>query len=458
MSLRPRDLWNWQGETTARDYALWGALLFVIKYNLDRLIVWQVLQQTWYPWNYVSPHPGLFAQTSAGSKAGLLLIALSLPFIFAGLVLTLRRLRMLRWPLWLTALFFAPVLNLVFFAVLVAVSVRPPGADAGEAESPGSGRPPVGRTRAALLAIAVSAGMAVPVVVFGTIVLQGYGLALFVGLPFCMGMIAALIHGARSPRSLSDCISVSLLASLLCGIAILALAIEGAICLVMAAPIAAVLATFGGLVGYVIQRGRHTVGTGRICAAAWSVLPLAMLAERADPRTPPVIEARSSVIVSAPPAALWRHVVAFSELPPPAEAVFRAGIAYPIRARIEGRGVGAVRYCEFSTGAFVEPITAWEEGRRLAFDVASQPHPMHEWSPYRGLKPPHLDGFFRSRRGEFRLTAMEDGTTRLEGSTWYEQNIWPNRYWRLWSDHLIHRIHDRVLRHIRAEAERDFAL
>jgi hypothetical protein len=36
-----------------------------------------------------------------------------------------------------------------------------------------------------------------------------------------------------------------------------------------------------------------------------------------------------------------------------------------------------VRYCVFSTGPFVEPITVWEPGRRLGFDVAQQPPPMH---------------------------------------------------------------------------------
>jgi hypothetical protein len=31
--------------------------------------------------------------------------------------------------------------------------------------------------------------------------------------------------------------------------------------------------------------------------------------------------------------------------------------------------------------------------------------------------------------------------------------LWPAGYWRLWSDELIHRIHMRVLKHIKAEAE-----
>ena len=48
---------------------------------------------------------------------------------------------------------------------------------------------------------------------------------------------------------------------------------------------------------------------------------------------------------------------------------FKTGLAYPLRARLVGAGVGAVRHCEFTTGAFVEPITVWDAPHRLAFDV-----------------------------------------------------------------------------------------
>jgi hypothetical protein len=126
-----------------------------------------------------------------------------------------------------------------------------------------------------------------------------------------------------------------------------------------------------------------------------------------------------------------------------------------MRARIEGEGVGAVRHCEFSTGAFVEPVTVWEPGHRLGFDVVSQPPPMEEWSPYRNLHPPHLDASLRSVRGEFRLIALEGGRTRLEGSTWYTLSLGPELYFRLWSDAVIHRVHLRVLDHVRRLAEED---
>jgi hypothetical protein len=47
------------------------------------------------------------------------------------------------------------------------------------------------------------------------------------------------------------------------------------------------------------------------------------------------------------------------------------------------------------------------------------------------------------------------GKTLLEGRTWFELKVHPSSYWRLWSDAIIHAIHDRVLRHIRELAEAD---
>jgi hypothetical protein len=161
----------------------------------------------------------------------------------------------------------------------------------------------------------------------------------------------------------------------------------------------------------------------------------------------------SSIEVNAPVERVWKHVVAFAELPPPDEALFKLGIAYPIRAEINGCGPGAVRHCVFSTGPFVEPIEVWDEPRLLKFSVTENPEPMQEWTPYRDVHPPHLNGFLVSRQGQFLLTPLPDGRTRLEGTTWYHHSLWPANYWQLWSDFIIHKIHLRVLRHVKQLAE-----
>jgi len=78
---------------------------------------------------------------------------------------------------------------------------------------------------------------------------------------------------------------------------------------------------------------------------------------------------------------------------------------------------------------------------------------MDELSLYRDLHPPHLENYLISRQGQFALTSLADGSTLLEGTTWYQNRFWPAPYWHLWSDYIIHNIHQRVLLHIKTLAE-----
>lgn len=456
MALHLRDLWEWHRRIGRRDYFLWGLLLTAIKYNLDRLIILVWTGRQWFPFEYFQAPNNLSGDRVGGLSVPqvITLLAFALPFVACGVGLTMRRLRDIGWPSALTGLFFVPYVNLIFFAVLCLQ----PGVDRPRLPERDSlpawkrllaGR---GRLASALLGIGMSALLGVGLSLLGTLFLRNYGWGLFVGIPFMMGFFSALFHGAITPQSWAQCALAGMLSLLLVGATLFALAMEGIICLAMAAPIGILLALLGATAGWLVTR-RQGVGEGRLYAFSWLLLP-ALLAAEAKVQLPVSPYAVATEChIAAPPAVVWRHVIEFSELPPPRELIFATGIAYPIRARLEGRGVGAVRHCEFSTGAFVEPITAWEENERLAFDVISQPPPLEERSFYSRVHPPHLNGFFRSQRGEFKLIAQDNGHTLLRGTTWYEQNFWPQPYWGLWSDYLVHLIHGRVLAQIKSEAE-----
>ena len=164
---------------------------------------------------------------------------------------------------------------------------------------------------------------------------------------------------------------------------------------------------------------------------------------------------RSSIEIAATPEQVWRHVVTVSEIPEPQEWYFRVGVAYPTRARIHGSGTGAMRYCDLSTGPIVEPIEIWDAPHILQFRVSETPAPLVEWSPYEHITAKHLHGYFISKRGRFQLSRLANNHTLLEGTSWYQHGLWPAQYWRWWSDAIVHRIHMRVLSHIRTLSERD---
>jgi hypothetical protein len=186
---------------------------------------------------------------------------------------------------------------------------------------------------------------------------------------------------------------------------------------------------------------------------AFALPPVLVLAEVLAP-LPPMHDAvvESEIVVDAPPEEVFRHVIAFPDLGPPTEWLFRAGVAAPMGATIDGEGVGAVRHCRFTTGEFVEPITVWDEGHELRFRVTAQPDPMRELSPW-DIHPPHLDGGFRTTEGQFLLEPLPGGRTRLIGRTHYVLDLAPRAYWSAWADYLVHRIHMRVLEHVERMAE-----
>jgi hypothetical protein len=81
-----------------------------------------------------------------------------------------------------------------------------------------------------------------------------------------------------------------------------------------------------------------------------------------------------------------------------------------------------------------------------------QPEPMKEISFY-DIHPTHLHGYWVSQKGQFKLTKLKNGHTLLEGTTWYINKIKPDFYWTTWSDYIVHKIHIRVLEHIKLQSE-----
>jgi hypothetical protein len=232
--------------------------------------------------------------------------------------------------------------------------------------------------------------------------------------------------------------------------ALLFLSVEGILCIAMALPLTVPLGAFGG---WLVYRAESSPVVARGITMLL-LLPSASLTWDFNAK-PPVFEVRSAVEIAASPEQVWKHVVAFTEMPEPREWYFRAGLAFPTRARMVGSGAGAVRYCDFSTGPVVEPIEVWDEPRVLRFGVTESPAPMHEWSPYASVNPKHLHGYLLSKQGQFVLTELANHHTLLQGTSWYQHGLWPAEYWRLWSDAIIHRIHMPVLNHIRTLAEQD---
>lgn len=452
---------SWRGTIDRGPYVIAGVVLFAIKHNLDRFVASAFFNHPWSIFNYwmFDEHAHLDNIPAGRLKFYGTMVALAIPFIYIGVVLTLKRLRAIGLPLWLVAFFFVPFLNLFFFLLLSVLPSREDKVRVGDSFAARMrhvlGRViPDSKMGSAFVGVLVTVPVAIGAIYLSINTFNDYGWGVFVGLPFFLGLLSVLFYGFHAPRSLGSCLLVASLSVGLVCFAIFAMAMEGLICLIMAAPLGLILAVFGGFIGYVIQRRpTYTAVSFHAISLLLVALPAFIGLEHTAQTEPPLFRVSTEVVIDAPPEKVWEHLVAFAELPPPEEKLFKTGIAYPIRAEISGRGVGAVRYCVFSTGAFVEPIEVWDEPRLLQFGVTAQPRVMNEYSWYSELRPPHLENYLHSRKGQFLLTELPGGRTRLEGTTWYQNDFWPGIYWQQWSDYIIHRIHLRVLDHIKHLSE-----
>lgn len=438
-----RRLVTLEGKVGRKEYALAGFSLMALKYAFEAVAIRLVTGASWTPLEYFTPLWSVRESKLGAAPDGFLLLlgAWTLPFVWIGASMTLRRARDAGFSASTVLLFFFPVVNYVWMLFLVAAPRR----EREELEWDERDE----RFAPALAAVGITGALGLAVAAFSIYVTESYGSALFLGLPFCMGFSAGFLLNRRGEHGLGATLGVASLALLFASLLLLLFAVEGAMCIAMVATLALPVALAGALFGRVAARSSSR---GSAVFPALALVPLAWLEARVE--APAVFEVATSIEVDAPPEQVWPNVIGFAELPPPEHWIFRTGIAYPLRARIEGEGVGAVRRCEFSTGAFVEPITAWEPPARLAFDVLECPLPMRETSFYARVEPPHLGRSFRSVRGEFRLIALPGGRTRLEGRTWYRLELRPVAYWRSVSDFIVHRIHRRVLEHVKRLSER----
>jgi len=464
-------LFGLRARVPRKPYVLWGFGLALLKFMIDTGIVYGFTRKMWSPLGYIIPSVVL-RNDSLGvnpppEAMHIFLAVAAMPFLWVGITMSVRRAADAGLSPWFGLGFLVPIFNYLTIAVLAiapskaAVNWNPAGipayrqVDAGAAAA-ANGPPstvdlPSG-VRAALTGLAACISLGVGMIGLTVYGLGAYGTALFFATPFTMGAVSALIYNAQYTRSLWQTLGLALLGTILTGCVVLLFAIEGILCLAMAFPISGALAVVGALLAWAIAGATRTNAGTRNPTAMLFLLPALALGE-AKVAEPSLRDVTTTIEIDAPPEKIWPNVIGFSELPAPPEWIYRLGIAYPMRARIEGTGVGAVRHCEFSTGAFVEPITVWDEPHRLAFDVTSQPPSMTEWSPYQSVKAPHLEGYMVSKGGEFRLVALPGNRTRLEGTTHYTLAIYPEAYWGAYADLLLHGIHTRVLRHIKGVTE-----
>jgi hypothetical protein len=256
-------------------------------------------------------------------------------------------------------------------------------------------------------------------------------------IPFLVGLIAAWfwrrIHRTIAWSAL-DALFVTLV-----GLAAAAIVLrEGTVCLVIASPALYVFILCGILLGRVWFRPNYS----KLQLTIFPLLALVTLGESLYHSEQQAIMT-DQIVIQAPPAKVWPHVLAFPEIPdPPDYWIFRLGLPYPTQTTNGGDFVGADRQCIFSNGIVIkERVAEFVPNEKLTFDIAEQP------------TDPEAYGHITLHRGQFVLRDNHDGTTTLTGSSWYTLHVRPRWYFDIWTRDMTRAVHLRVMNHVKRLAE-----
>ncbi|HVF71597.1 MAG TPA: hypothetical protein VM940_08310 [Chthoniobacterales bacterium] len=256
-------------------------------------------------------------------------------------------------------------------------------------------------------------------------------------LPIIVGLVAAWFwrHYKRTLGwSFLDAFWVAL-----AGVAAAAIVLrEGAVCMVIAFPLLYIFILTGVLLGRLLFRPKSST----LQLTVFPFLALLTVGEMAyhSEKQAVVID---QLVINAPPAKVWPHVLAFSEIPDaPDYWIFRLGLPYPTQTTNGGNFVGADRQCMFSDGIVIkERVAEFVPEEKLTFDIIEQP------------THPEAYGHISLHRGRFELRDNRDGTTTLIGSSWYTLHVRPRWYFDIWTQDMTRAVHLRVMNHVKRLAE-----
>ncbi len=261
---------SFQDPVPPRTYFRHGLSLMALKYAGDAALILLGTGRWWTPLDYLRSLSFLLAGRFSGAPQWLIpaLLAWTLPFIWIGVTLTLRRVLDAGRSVWLTLFFFVPYLNyLLMLALAFAMPSTPVSAQAAAELRSGDRTLP-----GALLAMGAGLAVALMMMVVSVMARGVYGLSLFMGTPFLMGVVTAFLFNRRHPGELRDTLQVvALTLALATGVTFL-LGWEGALCLVMVFPLTFGLAAMGALLGHRFAESQP--GSTRSAALSVLALPL----------------------------------------------------------------------------------------------------------------------------------------------------------------------------------------
>ncbi len=258
-----------------------------------------------------------------------------------------------------------------------------------------------------------------------------YGWTLFIALPFTLGFVLTFLQSTGGSWSLIKKVGLALMVVIALSGFLIAVGMEGAICILMASGILVLPVFLGIVLGFWVRK--------------WSIrkqLPIIIPVLFLNPgvftydlQDENRIEAvvKTSIVIQAAPDEVWQiltHPVVFGES---SNLLLRSGVSHPLSMQLQQKGNQCQLFCISSNDTVHLSVTQLVPKQSMRFSHTAPIVPMREVTFYGKLDAPHLHDYFHSAYGQFEIIEKNGNTCELVASTQYTYKITPQFYWQ-WCD------------------------
>lgn len=278
-----------------------------------------------------------------------------------------------------------------------------------------------------------------------------YGVALFIAIPFSIGILIAFARAFWGKATFGDILSVAVFPIVILLLGLLFIGKEGFICILMALPIAILPFLIGVWIGYKIQNRVWSKYLVVVIVLFCNIS--AHVFDRID-LSPETNEITTSIVVDSSPREVWKRITSPFIFGEAKNFFFRNGVSYPVSMQVVTKNGVHFLNCVYTNGTTSATIQELVENKEMKFRFPTPQVTMKETSFYGAVEPKHIRGKIWASFGAFRLVPSGEGNVEIIATTKYVNGLGPKFYWKLWSEYLIDEMHLHVLEKIKFDLEK----